>query len=311
MIKRDSYELILGSSCDPQFGPVILFGAGGQLVEIFRDRALGLPPLNATLARRLMENTQIYQALKGTRGRKPADLVALEQLLVTFSQLIIEQPMIAEIDINPLLASAEGFLALDARVLLHDAKLGDAELPRTAIRPYPSQYITTLPLPDGTSVTLRPIRPEDEPLMVKFHETLSEQSVYYRYFSALKLPQRIAHERLTRICFNDYDREIALVVELKHPKTHQHEILAVGRLSKVRGANDGEFALLVSDKWHNRGIGTGLLKALVKIGRHEKLARILGFILLENHAMQKVARKAGFELRHDAGGGQWEAVIQI
>ena len=311
MIQLTGYELILGSSLDTQFGPVLLFGVGGQLVEIFKDRALALPPLNATLARRMMEQTRIYDALKGVRGRKPIDLAALEQLLVRFSQLVVEQPWIAEIDINPLLASPERLIALDARVLIHGAGIREDQLPKPAIRPYPSQYVTNWKLSDRTQVTLRPIRPEDEPLMVKFHETLSEQSVYYRYFSALKLPQRIAHERLTRICFNDYDREIALVVEFKHPKTHQHEILAVGRLSKVRGANDGEFALLVSDKWHNRGIGTGLLKALVKIGRHEKLARILGFILLENHAMQKVARKAGFELRHDAGGGQWQAVIQL
>ena len=259
----------------------------------------------------MMEQTRIYAALKGVRGRKPVDLAALEQLLVRFSQLVVEQPWIAEIDINPLLASPERLIALDARVLVHGPAIRESQLPRTAIRPYPSQYVTRWKLRDGAQVKVRPIRPEDEPLIVRFHETLSEQIVYYRYFSALKLPQRIAHERLTRICFNDYDREIALVVELKHPKTQPREILAVGRLSRVHGANDGEFALLVSDKWQNRGLGTRLLKALVQIGRHEKLARILAYILLENHAMQKVARKAGFELRHDAGGGQWQAVIQF
>jgi acetyltransferase len=311
MIKRDSYELIFGSSCDPQFGPVILFGAGGQLVEIFKDRALGLPPLNATLARRVMERTQIYQALKGTRGRKPADLAALEQLLVVFSQLVIELPEIAEIDINPMLASAEGFLALDARILLHNAKLPDAELPRTAIRPYPSQYVRTLHLPDGRPVILRPIRPEDEPLMVNFHGTLSEQSVYYRYFSPLHLPQRIAHERLTRICFNDYDREIALVADYLNPKTGQREILGVGRLSKGHCGNDGEFALLISDQWQRLGLGTELLKCMVEIGRQEKLGRIVGYVLSENRTMLSVCRKAGFELSRDADDGQWQAVIQL
>jgi acetyltransferase len=311
MIKRDSYELIIGSSCDPQFGPVILFGAGGQLVEIFKDRALGLPPLNATLARRVMERTQIYQALKGTRGRKATDLTALEQLLVTFCQLVIEQPRIAEIDINPLLASAEGFLALDARVLIHGPDLRDDELPRAAIRPYPSQYIRTLRLPDSNAVTLRPIRPEDEPLLVKFHETLSEESVYYRYFTALKLPQRIAHERLTRICFNDYDREIALVVERDLPRTREREILAVGRLAKVHGVNEAEFALLVGDRWHNHGLGTELLKSLVDIGRDEKLDRIIGYILPENHAMQHLCKKVGFTLVYDLDGHQWRAVLDL
>ncbi len=119
MAKLDGYELIIGSSLDPQFGPVLLFGAGGQLVEVFKDRALGLPPLNATLARRMMEQTNIFKALKGVRGRKPVDLAALEELLVRFSQLVEEQPWIKEIDINPLLASSERLLALDARVLLH------------------------------------------------------------------------------------------------------------------------------------------------------------------------------------------------
>ncbi len=257
-----------------------------------------------------MERTQIYQALKGTRGRKPADLAALEQIMVVFSQLVIEQPAIAEIDINPLLASAEGFLALDARILLHDAKLSDAELPRTAIRPYPSQYVRTLRLPNGRSVTLRPIRPEDEPLMVKFHETLSEESVYYRYFTALQLPQRIAHERLMRICFNDYDREIALVVERRLPRSREREILAVGRLSKLHGVNEGEFALLVSDQWHGHGLGTELLKALVRIGREENLDRIIGLILPENHAMQRVSKKAGFTLKHDTTAGR-QAVIEL
>src|ERR1041385_5986076 len=138
--------------------------------------------------------------------------------------------------------------------------------------------------------------------MVKFHGTLSEQSVYYRYFTLLNLPQRIAHERLVRICFNDYDREIALVVDCKNPKTGEHEILGVGRLSKVHGTDDGEFALLVSDQRQHLGIGTELLRSLVKIGRNEKLERIIGYILAENHAMLHVCRKVGFELRYDREG---------
>src|SRR5258708_5494961 len=145
-------------------------------------------------------------------------------------------------------------------------------------------------------MTLRPIRPEDEPLMVQFHETLSEQSVYYRYFSPLKLPQRIAHERLTRVCFNDYDREIALVAEYKDPKTAQQEIIGVGRLSKGHWGNDGEFALLVSDEWQQLGMGTELLKSLVQVGREEKLERIIGYVLPENRAMQHICKKVGLEL---------------
>src|SRR6266568_2190342 len=305
MVQIDGYELILGSSPDPQFGPVLLFGAGGQLVEIFKDRALGLPPLNATLALRMMERTRIYEALKGVRGRKPIDLAALEQLLVRFSHLVVDQPWISEIDINPLLASPERLLALDARVVLHGKDVPENQLPRPAIRPYPTQYVRQWKLRDGTPLTLRPIQPEDELAMARFHGTLSEQSVYYRFFSLMNLPQRIAHERLTRICFNDYDREIALVVDHEDPKTGQHEILGVGRLSKVHDTDEGEFALLVSDQWHNLGMGTELLSSLVRVGRNEKLQRIIGYILAENHAMQRICKKVGFDLRHDADAGEY------
>jgi acetyltransferase len=201
MVKLEGYELIVGSTLDVQFGPVLLFGAGGQLVEVFRDRALALPPLNTTLARRMMEQTRIFKALQGARGRKPADLAALEQLLVRFSRLVLELRAVREIDINPVLVSADGVVALDARVLVHDREISEDQLPRPAIRPYPSEQVASWALKDGTPVTIRPIRPEDEPLMVKFHRALSERSVYMRYFHLISLDYRVAHERLTRICF--------------------------------------------------------------------------------------------------------------
>jgi acetyltransferase len=311
MISLEGYEVIIGSSLDTQFGPVLLFGAGGQLVEVFKDRSLGLPPLNATLARRMMEQTKIYHALKGVRGRKPVNLVALEELLVRFSQLVAEQPWISEIDINPLLASPERLIALDARVVIHPKDTKEENLPRPAIRPYPAQYCSPWKLKNGAAVNVRPIRPEDEPLLVKFHETLSEESVYYRYFSQLKLDQRIAHERLTRMCFNDYDREIALVAEHKDPKSGQREILGVGRLSKARGLNEAEFALIVSDRFQRQGLGTELLKRLVQIGRDEKLQRISANILAENHGMQTVSKRVGFKLTRDADGHDFKAEILL
>jgi acetyltransferase len=301
MIKlSEGYEIILGSSIDPQFGPVLLFGMGGQLVEVFKDKALALPPLNTTLARRMMETTKIYHALKGVRGRKSVDLVALEKLMVGFSQLVAEQRWIKEIDINPMFASAEDLVALDARVILHDLKMTEDKLPRLAIRPYPTQYMAPWKLKNGTAVMIRPIRPEDEPLLVKFHETLSEESVYRRFSNRIKLDQRIAHERLTRTCFNDYDREIALVVEHKDPQTSQLEILGVGRLSKARGLNEAEFALLISDRWQKQGFGTELLKRLVQIGRDEKLDRIFAHIPPDNQAMIHVSKEAGFKITQNA-----------
>src|SRR5687768_11763602 len=184
----------------------------------------------------MMEPTKVYTALKGVRGRKPVDLAALEQILVRFSQLVVEQRWIKEIDINPLLASSDRLIALDARVVLHEPTVAEADLPKPAIRPYPIQYVATTKLKDGTPTTIRPIRPEDEPLMVKFHQTLSDRSVRLRYFHPIKLSARTAHERLIRVCFNDYDREIALVAERQNAA--EREILAVVRLSKLPGGRE-------------------------------------------------------------------------
>jgi acetyltransferase len=311
MIRAEGYELILGSSVDPQFGPVLLFGSGGQLVEVMKDYALGLPPLNVTLARRLMERTHIYTALRGVRGRAAADLAGLERVLVQFSLLVAEQPWIKEIDINPLVVSANQMLALDARVVLHDAKISEAALPRLAIRPYPQEYASVWNLKDGTVLQLRPIRPEDEPLMVKFHATLSEETVHFRYFGFPKLEQRVAHERLTRICFNDYDREIALVAIRQDPDTGEDQIIGVGRLIKYHGINKAEFAIVVSDQFQGQGLGSQFLSLLVDIGRKEGIERIIGHILPENHGMQRVSRRAGFEVNYDRINDDMLAVIRL
>jgi acetyltransferase len=310
MIAQDGYELILGSSIDPQFGPVLLFGAGGYLVEVFKDRALGLPPLNRTLARRLMERTQIYRALKkGFRGRGPIDLTALEELLVRFSQLVIEQRWIREIDINPLLVSPKQIVALDARVVLHDSETREAELPRSPIRPYPTDYVLTRKI-GGVEVTIRPIRPEDEPLMVKFHKTLSDRTVHLRYFGLVSLERRIMHERLRRVCFINYDREIALVIDLKN-RDGTHQILGVGRLIKEHGTDEAEFAILISDPWQGKGFGTELLKLLVDVGRQESLRRITGVISAENVAMKQVSEEVGFQLQLDSADREWKAELLL
>jgi acetyltransferase len=307
----DAYELIVGSSIDPQFGPVLLFGTGGSLVEVFRDRALALPPLNTTLARRMMEQTRILPALKGVRGRPPVDLAELERMLVRFSQLVVEQRWIKEIDINPLLASPSGLLALDARVIVHGVDIRADELPRPAIRPYPTQYVSPFTLRDGTRTTIRPIRPEDEPLMIAFHETLSEQSVYSRYFQTMKLSTRVAHERLTRICFIDYDREMALVVSRRPTHPGRHEILAVGRLSRLLGANAAEFALLVADPYQGQGLGVELLGRLLQIARDEGLRIVTAEMLRNNRPMQRVCEKLGFRLRYDPEDQVVHAEIEL
>jgi len=311
MAKLDGYELIIGSSVDTQFGPVLLFGAGGQLVEVSKDSALALPPLNSTLARRMMEQTKIYTALKGVRGRPPVDLAALEDLLVRFSELVTEQPRIKEIDINPLLASPERLLALDARVVLHGREVADDALPHSAVRPYPAQYVGQWTMKDGTTVTMRPIRPEDEPLIIKFHEKLSERSVYLRYFQPLKLSTRTAHERLTRICFIDYDREMALVAERRDPASGEPEILGVTRLSKIHGTDSAESAVVILDEAQHRGLGTELVRRSIDVARAESLKRVISNILPENLEMRAVCQRLGFKLRHEIEDNVVRGVLEL
>ncbi len=296
---NDGYELIVGASPDPQFGPVLLFGSGGTLVEVFKDRALGLPPLTTTLARRMMERTKIYKALQGVRGRDAVDLGALEALLVRFGQLLVENKWIKEIDVNPLFVSSEQIIALDGRVVLYEQSVTESELPKLAIRPYPTQYVQPFVDRKGETLLIRPIRPEDEPGLVRFHETLSEQSVYLRYFRSFQLSQRVEHQRLTRICFVDYDRDMALVVERENPETGEKEILAAGRLTKARLTDEAEFAMLISDAFQGRGIGTEMLQRLLQIGRDENVGMVTAYMLASNRGMRSICRKLGFEFEQD------------
>ena len=288
MIAAGGYELIVGSSVDPQFGPVLLFGTGGVLVEVFKDRSLALPPLNTTLARRMIEQTKIHGAFAGARGRSPVDVAALEKLLVRFSQLVVHQRGIREIDVNPLIASPEGLVAVDARIVLLSE--GEKVAP-LSICPYPTRYIGKVRLKNGREASIRPIRPEDEPKMVEFHRTLSDETIYYRYAGTLKLDMRVAHDRLARLCFIDYDREMALIAEL------EGRLVAVARLTRLQGTRDGEFALLVSDVVQGQGLGRALLSRLIDVGRDWKLERIVATILPGNVPMRRVCDHLGFKFQ--------------
>jgi acetyltransferase len=212
---------------------------------------------------------------------------------------VLEQRWIAEIDINPLLASPDRLIALDARIILHDPSLTLDQLPKPAIRPYPSQYVSTWTMKDGNQVTIRPIRPEDEPLIAKFHETLSDRSVYLRYFCSLSLSRRVAHERLLRICFGDYDREMALVAEDTDPGTGERRIIGVGRMNKLHTRNEAEVAALVTDRYQKLGLGYELLRRVVQIARDEKVSQVSAEMLPDNIAMQAVFRRLGFNIRAD------------
>ena len=310
MINWTGYELIVGSSPDPQFGPVLLFGAGGALVEVVRDRALALPPLNTTLARRLIEQTVISRAFGGVRGRRPIDVDVLAGVLVRFSELVAEQPRIAEVDINPLLVSPERIIALDARVVLHGPDVADADLPRLAIRPYPRQYVREVRVAGEAPLVIRPIRPEDEPGLVAFHNTLSEETVRARYGTDLALAERIAHERLTRICFVDYDREMALVAEVgragsageeEAPNPDGAAIAGVARLSPLHGSDRKELTLVVSDAWQRHGIGRALLAAAVDVAASERVPELVAELSPDNGPMRALLADAGFSFAERDG----------
>ena len=305
MINWSGYELIVGSSPDPQFGPVLLFGMGGQLVEVFRDRALALPPLNTTLAKQLVEQTTISTALRGVRGRRPVDPDVLAALLVRFSELVAEQPRIAEIDINPLLASPERIIALDARVVLHPPTLADADLPRLAIRPYPHEYVRDVVDGEGTPVTIRPIRPEDEPALVAFHGTLSPETVRARYGTDLALAERTAHERLTRICFVDYDREIALVADAR--RDGGSDVIGVARLSRTQAGDEMTLSLVIADAWQRRGLGRELLRSAVEVARREGVRSVIARLSTANEPMRRLLGEAGFTF--DETGDQLVALL--
>lgn len=214
-------------------------------------------------------------------------------------------------DRNPLQAFPERIFGPDARIVQHSSAISEDHHPRPAIQPYPAQYVSSWRMKDGTQVLLRPIRPEDEPAMVKFHETLSGRSVYLRYFHMENLSSRVAHERLIRKCFIDYDREIALVAELMKPANGEHEIIAVGRLTRSRGTRDAEVGVLVTDHYQHGGLGAELLARLIEVARKDKLDRVVATILLENTAMRKLVSRQGFQVQGSAEMGVVQAVLSL
>jgi len=193
---------------------------------------------------------------------------------------------------------------------VYDSTVSAEQLPRPSIRPYPLQYVWEWRLQDGTPVTIRPIRPEDEPLMVQFHTTLSERSVYLRYFCSLSLSTRVEHERLVRICFGSYDRGFALVADRKDPETGQHEILGVGRFSTIN-RTEAEAAVLVSDRWQGRGLGTELLAGVARVARQEKYQRLCAEILRDNLPTQAIFKKVGFKLQAMDDPSSVSAVLEF
>ena len=306
MLQGIDYETILGTKKDRDFGSVILFGMGGISTEILRDFSVGLPPLNQTLARRLMEETKVYEMLQGYRQRPPADLRRLEGIIVSFSNLIVDFPEIAELDINPLAIANGQPCALDARVVIDIGALDDtSRLPHLVISPYPTKYVMPWTLPDGTTVLLRPIRPEDEPLEHELLSGLSEETMRTRFFSPIK---EITHEMLVRFCNIDYEREMAIVAEIREGQ--KRKIVGIGRLIAEPPFDAAEFAVLVHDDYQGKGLGYKLVDVLIGIAHDKDLEKMYGTVLSENEKMLAVCRKLGFQAKRLPDGIS-EVVLEL
>ncbi len=295
MVKKQGHEVILGSKTDPLFGPVILFGMGGVGVELLKDFSVGLPPLNQTLVRRIMEETKVYQLLKGYRNVPPANLKLLDEIMVIFSQMLIDFPQLKEVDINPLFINEHEAFALDARILIDKKKVFEKVEPHKhlVITPYPNKYETTWKLRDGRIVLLRPIKPEDEPLWLEMFQSFSQESIRNRFFQVIK---DTPHETRIRYTNIDYDREIAIVPELN--ENGKRKILGVVRIVLEPGGKSGEIAFIVADKYQNLGLGTKIVDYAIETCKDMKVGKLYAIMLPDNYRAIRLMEKMGFSLEH-------------
>ena len=299
MIEKNGYELIIGGKTDPVFGPVILFGMGGVGVELFKDYSIGLPPLNTTLLRRMMEETKVYQLLKGYRNTPPVDLKRLEEIILLFSQLLIDFPQIKEIGINPLLVNEKDACILDATIVIDKNKVCKKFEPHAhmVISPYPKKYEMLWPLKNGQEVLLRPIKPEDEPMWLEMFQSFSEEAIRYRFFQILK---DTPHEVRVRYCNIDYDREIAIIAELA--ENGRRKILGVTRLSIESDGKSGEMAFIVTDYWQGLGLGTKMVDYVLDIAKEKGVENVYAIMLPDNYRALNLTKKMGFNLEYLSDG---------
>jgi acetyltransferase len=291
MIREKGYELLIGSKKDAQFGSTILFGTGGTSTELFKDVSIGFPPLNQTLARRLLEDTAIYKHAASTGH--PLKVALIEEILAKFSQLVTDFPEIKEIDINPLIVTEKNVAAVDARVVIEwDRMMREVadHQDKRLIASYPKKYVAARRLKNGTQVLLHPVKPEDENRFNKFLKSLSVQTMHFRFFEIIK---EMSHEMLTRYCNLDYDREIAVVAELDDGKK---PIIGAVRLILDPDCKSGEFAVLIGDEMQGFGLGSKLMDLLVEMGKDMRVDKIYGYVSADNHKMLKLCKKKGFKV---------------
>ncbi len=288
-------EVFLAAKKDPTFGMVILFGLGGPFLRALKDYAIGLPPLNQTLARRLLEETKIYSYLQ---ENEPRLCFVLEEALVRFSHLLVDFPELEEVFVHPVKVEENGLFVEEAIFKFDPSYVLPKYLPRghfcpahLAICPYPNHFTFEVCLPDGSEILIRPIKPEDEPLLRELFYTFSEETIRLRFMQPKKT---VSHEELARYCQIDYDRELALVAVKK--ENGRERILGVVRLVRLPDEISAEMAVVVGDPWQGKGLGKLLCETALSIAKDVGLSRIYMDILAENHRMLNLARKLGFKI---------------
>ncbi len=305
---RDAVELIAGIKKDPVFGTVMLVGMGGITAELLGDKTLGFPPLNERLARRMLEGLKIWPLLSGYRGRPAVNIEKLVEVLIRLSYLAADYPEIKELDINPLLASPQEIMALDARVVFDHEISGKRVEPYShlALRPYPEKYLKKVTLKDGTEVVFRPIKPEDEPLWMALLASCSKETIYSRFRYSFHWN---SHEVATRFCYIDYDREIAIVAEIE--EKGERKLLGVGRLIADPEHETVEYAVLITDAWQKKELGSMLTDYCMEIARKWKLKKIVAQTTADNRPMVSVFEKRGFKIVIDPGDSTVEVEKEL
>jgi len=301
------YELIIGASKDPIFGPTIVFGMGGVAVEVFKDTNIGLPPMNMAVAERLIEDTKIYTLLKGYRGIKGVDISLLQFLIVKFAYLLIHFPVVKEIDINPYAVDHEEGAVLDAKVILDEKVIGKELKPfsHLVISPYPQEYSSEFTMKNGEKVILRPIRPEDEPLEGEMFTTFSERTQRFRFFELIK---DITHEMLIRYTQIDYDREMAIIAE-HTDEQGKKQMLGVVRLIADPYNETAEFAIVVGDPWQGQGLGNRFTDVILDIARDRGIKKVTANVLKDNFIMKHIFEKRGFTI--EGYEDMWYAELEL
>ena len=292
----DGVEMILGVKKDPTFGTVVMAGMGGTAAEIYNDRTIGFPPLNERLARRMIDELRMRPLLQGYRGRPAAAVDKLVEALVRLSYLAADFPEVAELDINPLLVTPDGVVALDARVVGDRTAVEDPKRPyaHLSLRPYPEEFVRKTRMRDGTAITLRPIKPEDEPLWLALLASCSRESIYsrFRYFFFWQ-----SHEVASRYCYIDYDRELAIVAE--SGEGPDRRLVGVGRLVAEPGRTSAEYAVLVQDAWQDKGLGGLLTDYCLGIAKDWGIRTVTAITTTDNPRMIAVFEKRGFRIVND------------